>query len=256
MLNYVKSEFYRIIHSPTLYVVGLCFIAAPLLLNIMLYCFTLYQPDFPYSTTSFSYSNIVANPMTFCFAALFLVFALYEGNEKNGNLKNVVTSGISRKKIFMGQIVVCLVVSVIILIITVSVYIFSAQFLLKVEGPVTAMDLVVESLAVTPIAVAALILSIVVSMIFEKSSIGIIYWLCIFVFVPQVLFYIGIKIDPIREIALWMPQNLFSGMQVNQSVCTPIWATQNGLSRCLISGFIGIAIFGIVGVFSSRKREL
>ena len=110
MLNYIKSEFYRITHSAMLYAVGFAFAAAPTLMNIMLYCFTLSKPDYPFSTTSFSFSNVVANPMIFCVAALFLVYALYEGNKKNGNLKNAIASGLSRGKIFIGQVIVCLVV--------------------------------------------------------------------------------------------------------------------------------------------------
>lgn len=71
MLNYIKSEFYQITHSKTLYIVGCCFAAAPLLMNIILYCFALYDPGFPYATTSYSYSNVVASPMLFSMAALF-----------------------------------------------------------------------------------------------------------------------------------------------------------------------------------------
>lgn len=185
-----------------------------------------------------------------------MVYTLYEGNKKGGITKNIVASGVSREKIFVGQIIVCLVVAVFILVITVAVYIVSARFLLKVEGPVTDMDMIVESLVMAPIAVAALILSIVIVTCFEKSSVGIFYWFCIFFFVPQIFFYIGLVIDPVMELAMWMPNNFFRGMQVNMSVCIPVWNTPSGLIRCLISGFTGIGIFGIVGLFSLRRKEL
>lgn len=255
MLNYIKSEFYRITHSAMLYAVGFAFVAAPTLMNIMLYCFTLSKPDYPFSTTSFSFSNVVANPMVFCVAALFLVYALYEGNKKNGNLKNAIASGLSRGKIFMGQVIVCLVVSIIFLAIAAIVYIFSARLLLRIEGPVTAFDLIMEILAVAPIAIAALILSVVVVMRFDKSFMGIIWWICILFLVPQLLLYIGLEIEPVREIAMWLPRNFFSGMQVNQTVCAPIWDTASGLAKCLISGSIGIVVFGIYGIISLRKKE-
>lgn len=255
MLNYIKSELYRITHSAMLYAVGFAFAAAPTLMNIMLYCFTLSKPDYPFSTTSFSFANVVANPMVFCVAALFLVYALYEGNKKNGNLKNAVASGLSREKIFAGQVIVCLVVSIIFLAITAMAYILSARLLLRIEGPVTAFDLIMEILAVAPIAVAALILSVVVVMRFDKSFIGIIWWLCILFFVPQLLLYIGIEVEPVREIAMWLPRNFFSGMQVNQSVCNPIWDATGGLAKCLISGFIGIVVFSLYGILSLRKKE-
>lgn len=256
MFNYIKSEFYRITHSAMVYAVGFAFMAAPTLINIMLYCFTLSKPDYPYSTTSFSYSNVVSSPMLFCVAALFLVFALYEGNKRNGNLKNVITTGISREKIFLGQIIVCLVISAIFLIMTIAAYILSARLLLRIEGPVTEMDLIMECLAVAPIAVAALMLAIIVVMLCDKTLVSFIYWFGILFVIPQLLFYIGFEVQPVQEIAMWLPRNFFSGMQVNQSVCDPIWNTTSGLAKCLISGFAGIGIFGIAGFFSLRRKEL
>ena len=46
MLNYIKSELYRITHSAMLYVLGFAFAAMPALMNIMLYCFTLSIPNY------------------------------------------------------------------------------------------------------------------------------------------------------------------------------------------------------------------
>lgn len=256
MFNYVKSEFYRITHWTVLYAAAFAFAAAPALMNLMLFGFHCLTPDFPWSTTSFSYSNIVANPMFFCMAALFVVFTLYEGNKKNGNLKNVVASGISREKILIGQFIVCLTVSVIFLAITVCSLIFSANLLLRNEGPVQMTDLFKEIMAAAPIAVAALILGIVVAFLFEKTFAGIVFWLCVFFFVPQVLFYIGLEIEPVRKAAMWLPRNFFAGMQVNQSVCDPIWNTSAGLARCLISGFAGMVVFSVFGFLRLRKKEL
>lgn len=256
MLNYIKSELYRITHSSTLYFVTLGFAAAPLLVNLMLFGFGLSSPDFPYSTTSFSYSNIVANPMFFCVAALFLVFALYEGDKGNGNLKNVIASGISREKIFAGQFIICLISSVIILIITVAVYISSASLLLQNTGVVTVTDLLYEIFAISPVAVAALILGIVMVQLFDKTFWGVVCWFCILFFIPQMLFYIGIEIEPLREIAMWMPRNFFSGMEVNQSVCNPIWNKSIGFATCMISGFTGIIVFSIFGILALRKKEI
>lgn len=255
MFNYVKSELYRLTHSQALYAVGFAFVFAPVIVNILLYCLAYVDSDFPYATTSYSYSNVVSSPMIFCYAGLFMVFVFYEGNKKNGNLKNVICTGLSREKLFFGQIVVCLLVSAAMLFFTIVIYIISAQLLLEVVGPVTAMDLVIESLVMIPIAVSSLVLSIVIVNYFDKSSTGIIYWLCIMIFVPKILFYISLVIEPVRGIVMWLPQNFFSGMQVNQTVCAPIWDTTSGLAKCLISGFTGIGIFGIVGLFSLRRKE-
>lgn len=139
---------------------------------------------------------------------------------------------------------------------TIAAYILSARLLLRIEGPVTEMDLIMECLAVAPIAVAALMLAIIVVMLCDKTLVSFIYWFGILFVIPQLLFYIGFEVQPVQEIAMWLPRNFFSGMQVNQSVCDPIWNTTSGLAKCLISGFAGIGIFGIAGFFSLRRKEL
>jgi len=255
MLNYMKSEFYRITHSAAIYVAAFVFAGLPLGLNLILYALKVGIPDYRYATTSFSFSNLVANPMLFCYAALIIVFILYEGNKKNGNLKNVIAFGISREKVLMGQLAVSFVSCVVILIITEAVYLASAVLLLRNEGVTTAMDMLREIGAVLPLSVAALILSLAVVQLFEKSITGLIVWLCILSFVPKVFFYISMEVEVLREPAMWLPEIFFSLMQVNQSICAPIWNTPEGLARCLTAGFAGIVIFGIFGLFSYRKKE-
>ena len=103
MMNYIKSELYRMFHSRMIYVTALGFAGAPLLLNGLLYATFRTMPDNAYSYTSFSYSFLISLPMFFCVAAFIVVLSLYEGDKKTGNMKNVVASGISRVKIFAGR---------------------------------------------------------------------------------------------------------------------------------------------------------
>lgn len=256
MLNYIKSEFYRITHSAAVYVTALAFAALPLLLNVILHILNLYIPGYQYATTSFSFSNAVAMPMLLCYGALIVVLNLYEGNRRNGNLKNAVASGISKEKIFIGQLVVSFVSCAVILAAAEAVYISSALLLLRNEGPVVVADMGNEIAAVLPIALAALVLGVAVTQIFDKISTGLILWLSIMCFVPKALFLLGLEFQTVRGLAMWMPENFFSVMQINMSVCEPIWDTPEGLAKCLISGFAGILLFGTMGVWGIRKKEL
>ena len=256
MLNYIKSEFYRITRSPGFYVTGAVFTAIPLLLNFLLFGFLMAIPDYRYSTTSFSYSNLVASPMIFCAAGLVLVYVLYEGHKRSGSLKNIIASGISREKLFMGQLIVTFCAAAAILVLTLAVYILSASLLLPLKGPVTAMDMIRETVAVLPVAVAALIFAMVVVLVFDRASSGILCWICVFMLVPQILYYIGMAVPSVNALAMWLPYNFFSSMAVNQSICEPIWNTPEGFARCMIAGFLGIVIFTAFGLLSIRKKEL
>jgi ABC-2 type transport system permease protein len=259
MMNYVKSEFYRVSHSRGIY----CLIAILAILSFLLnaalgWIGRMDGSSFPYDTTSFSYSNLVANPMLFCVMGAIIGIFLYEGNRKNGNLKNTIAFGISRTKVFAGECIVATGSAIVSLIIVIIVYIVCAVALLEHTGPVNLMDLLTEIPAVFFIAVASLISGIVCIEAFEKNSTGIIIWLTIWFIIPNIFYYLGFRFDMIRSIAMWMPTNFFgtNEMTVNMSQSITAWGTAEGMAKCLISGIIGIVVFFLSGIVVLRKREL
>ncbi len=106
MLNYIKSECYRVIHSRSTYVMTGIMAVLPVLFHIILYVTGVASSitqDFPYDITSFSFSFLTGSPMLFTYAGLIVAAVLYEDEHKNGNLKNAVAFGISREKLFLGK---------------------------------------------------------------------------------------------------------------------------------------------------------
>lgn len=258
MMNYVKSEFYRVSRGAAVYMVTLVLAALALLLNVILYAFGRMDSSFRYATTSFSYSNLVGSPMIFCMMAAIIAMVLYEGNRKNGNLKNTIAFGISRIQIFAGECIVAAITSIVVMIVVLTAYIAGAVLLLEQTGPVMLEDLLTEIPAVFLIAIASLISAIVCLEAFEKEWTGFVIWLAIWLLIPKVFFYMGLRIDVMYDIAMWMPDNFFgvSGMAVNMSQCITAWETAVGMAKCMISGAIGIALFTFWGVILLRKREL
>ena len=173
-------------------------------------------------------------------------------------MKNTVASGISRTKIFIGECVVATVSATISMVIILAVYIVSAVAFLEQAGPVTLNDLITEIPAVFLIAVACLISGIVCIEAFGKTSAGVIVWIAVWMIIPQILFYIGLRVDILYRIAMWMPDNFFgiAGMSVNMHQCITAWETAEGMAKCLISGAVGIVLFLATGVLLLRKREL
>lgn len=257
MLNYIKSEGYRILHTSTMYITTLVFSGLALALNIILYIFQITTTDFPFATTSFSYSNLVAYPMVYCFASFVIVALLYEGNRRNGNTKNSVAYGISRIKIFAGKCIVSILTCMIIMVITLSVFIGSAVFLLVPMGPVTLDVFLMEIPAVSLIAIAALILAVLSMEFFDKSFLSFLLWYSIMFIIPSICYYLGLKIDIFQAIATWMPNAFFkSEMLVNRSTCITIWDSTQGLIHCLLAGAIGCGIFASLGSLFIRKKDI
>ena len=253
MMNYIKSEFYRIAHMGSIYRLAGILVLLPLLLNIAFHFFA----D-QYANTSFSYSNFVATPMIFPFMGAIIAAFLYEDNRKNGNLRNTVSSGISRNKIFLGQCITAMLTSTLIMIISIGVHIVSAVLLLEKSGPVTLMDLLLEIPAVYLIAAAGVISSIFFLNFFEKSIVASLIWVLLWFIVPQILWYVGLRFDVIHELAMWMPNNFFGThtLIVNTKECITLWDTAGGWFKCLFSGGIGVILFTLSGVASLEKKDL
>lgn len=253
MMNYVKSELYRITHTFGMY----CFAGTLMLLSVLLNIATRYLGG-RYANTSFSYSNFVANPMMFGFMGLVVAYFLYEGNKKNGSLKNTIASGISRIKVFVGECIVGTIAAVLVMIATLLVHIAGTELLLENTGPVELRDLLSEVPAVLLIAVACLISGIVCIELFDKMIVGMIVWASIWFVIPKILMYLGLRFEIIYDIAMWLPDNFFgiNGLHVNTQECITIWDTADGWVRCLLSGAIGVLVFTLSGIISLRKREL
>lgn len=259
MTNYIKSEIYRVSHDKGIYCFTVILAILAFLLNAILGWFgKIDGASFPYDTTSFSYSNLVANPMLFCVMGAVVGIILYDGNRKNGNLKNTIAFGISRTKVFAGECIVANVTAAVSLIVVLAVYMISAIIFLEHTGPVSLADLLTEVPAVFLLAVASLISGIVCIEVCGKDSIGIIVWFIIWFIIPKFFFYLGLRIDVFHSIAMWMPENFFgaSGMSVNMSQSITAWGTAEGMAKCIISGVIGIVAFSLSGVVLLRKREL
>lgn len=254
MLNYIKSEIYRVTHTKEIYLTAGILAALAALLQVLLYFF-----GGPYRNTSFSYSNLVASPMLFGFMGGMVAVFLYEGGRRNGNLKNTVAGGVPRNKIFVGQCVVSLLTATAVMALVMAVWIFCAEMLLPKEGPVKLSDLLMEIPMVYLTAAACLISSVLFLEFFDKSGTTIIIWLSVWIFVPKLLMYLGFRFDVVYDLALWMPVNFFdltNGANVNTRECLTAWDTLEGAARCLISGLVGTAVFGVLGMKLLKKRDL
>lgn len=253
MMNYIKSEFYRVTRTGSIYLLTGILVLLTLTLNFCLYFFSA-----RYTTSSFSYSFLVSNPMVFGSMGAVIGFLLYEGNKRDGNLKNTVSFGISRTAVFLGECIVSVATSVLVMVIVLGVWIGSVLVLLPQTGPVTLNDVLSEVPAVFLIAAACIISALVCVNFFEKASVGIMVWLVIWFLTDKVILYLGMRFAFFYRIAMWLPGNFFGINQqhVNLSQCITVWDTPDGMLKCLISGIAGTLIFTLSGIALLRKREL
>lgn len=258
MLNYVKSEWYRITHSATMYVFTGILAGLTLLLNIILYVLDKYEPGFPYGTVAFSLSNLAVNLSLLFLVGVIIVSLLFSSEKKTGVLKNSIAFGISREEIFVGKCIVSSAVSVCSLIVILVVYMGSAVLLLEPGIEPHAVSITLRGIAcVLIMAVASEIFMIGLCTFFEKEMIAAIAWYLIVAVLPRIFVIIGFKSEIFRRIAAWMPYNyLSSEVNINMSGWSCMWETPEGVAKCLISGAIGLIVFLLLGLGICKKQEV
>lgn len=259
MLNYIKSELYRALHSKEIHGTAIGLLAIILSMNLVLFLMKDVE-HFRYGSASFSYSMLVSVPMMYCYVAADVAVMLYESDRRNGTMGNSIAHGISRMQLFAGKCIVCFTVSLILLAAALPVYIGSAS-LLHAQGPTTAQDMLLEIPAMSLIATGSLILAVVLLDLFQNSFFSVLTWLTVMLLLPKLLLFAGMLLpfggDALTDAAMWMPANFIpAGTRVNMSECVTIWDTGAGMARCLLSGAAGILVFGLAGVLLLRKRDI
>ncbi len=258
MFNYIKSEWYRVTHSKTIYVFTGILAGMTLLLNLLLCFLDRVDSTFPYGTTAFSLSNLVCMLTVLFYVGLILVDLLFAGDKKNGVLKNAIAFGISREEIFIGKCVVSAVISVCSLLVILVVYLGSAVLFLEPGVEPNAVFITLKGVACLLImAVAFEVLAIALCTYFEKEMIAAVVWYLVVSVLPNICFIIGLKSEVFRGIAAWMPANYLSReVMVNMSGWSCLWDTPQGVAKCLISGAIGLIVFLMFGLGICKKQEV
>ena len=250
MMNYLKSEFYRVTHMREFYITAAVFAGLVILLNLGIYKF-----GNQYATTSFSYSTAGVVPMIFAWAGAIIVNSIYGGIHKDGNLKNAVSGGVPRIKLFISQCITGVFTATTIMILTLAIRFLCAELLLASVGPFHFTNLLLEPLAVYPTAAALLISMLLFFNVFEKDIVTVLAVLTIWFFLPRLVLLLSLKHEFLQPIAMWMPENILR-ITVNMRQYSAVWETAQGFLRCILSGTAGIVIFTLLGSLYLRKKDL
>lgn len=249
MLNYIRSELYRVTHTRPCFIMTAILIIGILALNITLH-FWGGGADY-YGHTSFSYVFSISEPWLYMICGAAVAALLYEGRSKNGSLKNTLAAGLSRTQLFFGQCLTALLAATAMMVIVVTVWIASAELLLAHTDYWTLSDFLCSVAVAYPLAAASLISILPFFLLFRRDLTAIVGWLVIWNIVPSVFSILGLKVAWAARIAGWMPKNFLSFDSVIRW-----WQDPSILEKALVSALVGILVFSLIGVVSWRKRDL
>ena len=265
MANYMKSEFYRILHGRTIYLLTLALTSLLVLMNVVLFLFMTYAPGFYYGTVRFSFIWPISDMQAFFIGGFLVVMLLSSDEYKNGVMKNAVAGGIGRTQIFLGKCIVYGLTAAGSAAVILAGFIVSAQILLG-GNSATPLDsvyplqmMLTGTVANLPFSLASVVLTVTLCQFFQKESQVSILWLTVISLIPMTVRMLGYKIPICARIAEWMPWN-FMSTQVKVMFSDPqmeaLWMHPQGFLKCIIVGVIGIVLFGAAGIIGFRKKDI
>ena len=265
MANYMKSEFYRILHEKTIYLLTLSIMGLAVSINVVLYLFSALTPEFRYGTLRYVFGLMITGMQLFYIGAMLVVMFLSSDEYKNGVLKNAVAGGIGRVQIFLGKCIVYGLTATGSAAVILAGFIVSAQVLLggnsasPLESIYPLRVMLMGVAANLPFSLATVVLTVSLYQFFQKESEVSILWLIIISLIPIAVRLLGYKIPICARIAEWLPWNNMS-TQVYVSFSNPqmeaLWMHPQGFLKCIIVGVVGIAVFGAVGLIGFRKKDI
>ena len=259
MLNYIKSEIYRNIHSKGNYIFLFGSMGFVIFLNVALGMFANGQVNFPYGNTRFSFSSFCASMNFIMITCLPLVSIIYGQEFKHHTLKNSISYGISRSQIYCTKFLMECIISIINLILISAAYIISAYIMLENSGVIYLNDLIRSIVACVPLfLVSVIVIHCLYFIVENETTVVVVYWAIIMMVIPKLLSMAGRKIEFLGKIASYMPFNIMGAYSYDESTKRMImnWSTQEEFIKCFVVGIIGVIVFYTLGLLLFKKREI
>lgn len=254
MLNYIRAELYR--NFNRLYFwnfAGITSILA-LVFNILMK-----------SVDSGNLSMLLQMGIGMLNVPIFLVGIVIDmviGEElKNLTLKNVVSFGISRKKIVLSKIIVTVILSFIAAVIILTFYLGSGAILFGVEGVSLALfkDFLLRLLAAIPLWIGAISVGTLMGFIFKNNTIFAFAYAFMFVSISSMLkvlsFFISDKIMYIHNVLITTKIKTLSALTMTPANNIQAITTDSLISAVVI-GVIYTVVFSILSILHFSKKEV
>jgi len=253
MLNYIKSELYKTTHRKYPYIVIGVLSLICILVNILAASFIKKQPEiFRISMSEILMFSTGMFGMIY-YAVIMIVDIVFSDEYKHQTLKNTVSFGINRTKIYLGKFISEIIVAIVSLVIVTSVLILSSYIFLGSDGATTVEALKnfgAKLIAVFPLWVVGLAIANLLAFNIKNNNTLAFAYLGVVVIFPGIVSIltnfkpIFVKIQSIlvsNQIKFISSQGIISG---------------GDIAKCYILGIIYLVLITAIGVVSFRRREI
>lgn len=258
MGNYLKSEFYRLIHYKWTYLfIAICSVLL-LSSNIVLAVVKSTDSHFQYATTKFSFSNAYSNYLMVFILCIMVAIMIFGNEHSNNTMKNSITYGIPRGTIYLGKFIVQLIYAIIAFEVIIGVHVISAYLLLENSGPKEFELLIRTSLACLPFLIFGLATTNTFAFILESTGSAVAASCGIMLAFPLICNLLGMRFLVFEKLAGFLPMNILNSIEFDQTqrALKMYWDTTAGFWNCWLFGIIQTVLIVGIGYFLFRKKEI
>jgi ABC-2 type transport system permease protein len=258
MINYLKSEFYRLLRSKGSYLFIVICSLLVMSANIVLAAVKHSDPKFNYATTEVAFSFYYTS-FTIIFILCLTVVSIVFGNEySNHTMKNSISYGISRGGLYFGKLTAELIYAIIAFLIISGLYIASAYLLLENSGIGHLQLMLKATIAALPLLFYAIAVSNCFLFIFDSNGSAIGSTIGVMIAFPIICNYLAIKFHLFAELAKILPWNLVNKLDFDIEKFQLIfpWEGNDGYFRYWIYGLSWMLLFAVLGFYVYRKKEI
>lgn len=268
MVNSIRAEIYKLTHRSYSYILLLCCAAFALLVGGLM-CYIKYTAAPDVELVNFPLAiNMLCMGMPI---GLYLVAvggdAVFSEQYKYNTLKNEVSYGLPRVRVYLSRLVVTLLLLVVVFIVTIGVYTLASLVLLGIPSDAGAMASFGKNtaqaiqdafrmlgfyvLASFPLWLGSMSLALALYFLIRSSNLAGLGFLAIMLAVPAILDNLGKYVNPVfyRLYHLTLDYTMVLVTSA-QNLDWPL------IGRCWLIGLAWAAISTAVGLFFFSRREI
>lgn len=207
MINYMKSENYRLLHKKNLYITSVICLLLIAAAATVLYYSQQQLSNFPYATSTFFYSNVISGGLLIILVGLLFNLALT--GKDTSVIKQSVSFGVSRNTIFWSKLILTLSYFLLLCVIGLFLTIALGETLLGNDDQ-SVKNFLIACLNMLPIVVSGFFTIHAIRML-KVSEIYIIFIvLFLFIFSGNLLRVLFRSISGLDELYKYAPSTLLS----------------------------------------------
>jgi len=207
MINYMKSESYRLLHKKGLHFTSVICLLLIVAAAAVLYYSQKHDPNFPYATSIFFYSNVISSGILIMIIG-FLFNSALTGKDTS-LIKQSVSFGISRNTIFWSKLILTLSYFLLICVIGILLMIGLGEGLLSSDEQ-SPRNFLIASVNMVPIVLSGFSLIHALKMLKVGEVYVIIMLLLFFTFSGDLLRMLFRSISGLNELYKYAPSTLLN----------------------------------------------